>query len=1457
MARYTRMRLGDDAAPAPQTGEGVAPQASDIEAEMADIQDADSLLASDFAMDLSGYTRPPAEPDDAYTPPSTIEEAEGSLKSGEERIREYQRQIETLAQETRQLQVMDRASAREVKRRAEIIAKGRKDVELVNADIATARAQLEAAKQAANEDPGFWQSALGYAGDALGVVGKIIENSPLAGISETFLGFASYGAEAASAMLDVALGKNPTGEFKDYDSWDVAGAYVTSPWSYAGGAKDGILRERGREFAKKVGRSLAAVEEIALDVPVLGTALKVAQAVGSGGLIPLFDVAAQALGASESEARDLRYQIAFEMATDPTNIVDFGGVAITKLGRLRQLAKVNRGVLETAAKLKTVDGIPELAKLKNFDTGSIVNDLRKAGMSGEEAAKIGATFDTSFKNNLKDLRKLASENPREWAAQVKPYIERAPAGEAKTKQLETLGKIGEFGEKVDPILGMDFREQAALGQRLKVWDSMFKRFGDKPWFKKATFPVGVWAYLSGESLRHDISDNPALLELYYANRMFKADMGAEMLRYQQDVAEGAAKYLNSLNPEQAKQVMEALPELVENPSYRRVLKSGLVPAEMDASLQATAIELAEHYETSAETLRAIQNRFGLKVADLAGDLGYFVHQFSPELQDHLLQHADARAILFGETTARSREALSTAFLPEEKARKFKDIGFHESEKMLREMLKVPENIPIWSRDAFKNLSDKAARSVDKAALRYLYANMVDAFDVADDATAAKLNGLVDAEKAMARAKAEAHVDAAREVMEKAGADAAATAKRGYDDAVEQMGKANPDGWSADAKAKWLEERIKEFKPQGYISGLEVMRRANAKLPDDWQELTRLASAVFSPHEAHEASRLIKGLFWQHVDTPSKAWQALKEVKAWFQRAMLARPGSITKDWQGTLINSAMSGNVGYLDRARKELGTFTQWQKGQGGSQLVNRLRGVGVLRTQVDEALSKQSVLESLLPGAIGRQAGRWTKLGMIGGTIQGVTEGVAKAGKKLGLDLKPGKTLAEAVSKTTDTMMDTRVYLEEVNRVASAMKALAEGSDFAGAVQDVYKWWGKFDEMSKLDRKVLSQLLLFWTWQARSIPIAVRHLLAHPVRSRWLLTAMSGNVDDEERAPRWLKRMGAWGIGRDENGNFKALNVGGSSYFGPLMAMLQGASMNQALQGHPMDAVSGLLMDVARATPPYVQAVGEAATQFDVFTEKPWWRDRNAKTGSNAKAPTALWWFYSDPDDNSFGSGVRSKITEFLGLRAVHGARGSAYLTMDPAKAWLFGLVPGLDPVMNDVSAFFTPPAEGSARPGVDVVKGLSRMAGTPIYEVPLETGKQDVYQARQALLYDADKLAGGALYAENGQLRPNTKTARGRELASFIERAENQAKLQGATQTQAHMVAMQKVNQRYPTEARYLMLYDRIEAWEKYLIALEKGDGELDEQIARSVMMVARRSDYNRVRKLEAGNLKRTGP
>jgi hypothetical protein len=247
-------------------------------------------------------------------------------------------------------------------------------------------------------------------------------------------------------------------------------------------------------------------------------------------------------------------------------------------------------------------------------------------------------------------------------------------------------------------------------------------------------------------------------------------------------------------------------------------------------------------------------------------------------------------------------------------------------------------------------------------------------------------------------------------------------------------------------------------------------------------------------------------------------------------------------------------------------------------------------------------------------------------------------------------------------------------------------------------------------------------------------------------------------------------------------------------------------------------------------VQSAGELAQKMDYFTEKSWWRNRNFETGTNAKAPQALWLF----KDTALG--------DVLGLQE-HVNKGedrASYLKMDPRWSWFFGSMPGFEPALADVSAFFRTPEQEGGLPEFTPGRGAARQVGFPVYDVPLLDAKRQTYEFRKALA----KSAPASMTEVGGQLVPDNTTFMGREIAGFMDRAKHLARTQkGMTVKQADEYALELARLKYPNEWRILTLQDRLQRWTDWLTAIDEGKDELTRGEQQSVTLAARRADASR--------------
>lgn len=1693
----------------------------------------DREYATFEAMDIqsSGYNVPipeatsaPMVEEAAVKRPKDLIEAGSWLDEARKAHKDHERQLAEFIADTDSIAPTTAESARAIKERAAIIAKARRDLADNLKALEDADVNLTQARFLADKNPPDSEGLVGEVGKRLGFMkplmnllmapGDIAKGAVMTGIS----GIGELTGNSFT-QTDVDMG---------VADWVKAVTLIEPLFN-----SESKIRQRGRELPRKTGEAVTAL----MDAYVADTAIMKSFQSATGYENAGKQVAGLAGGAAN---------IFVDLALDPLNVMELGPV--TKGGKLRQLAKVNAGATEAVAVSKALQDIPEIINLlgdlgtahKIALDGRLTTDLVKAGVDADKATELSKMFDERLVQRLAGYRGIAGATPKDWSRQVIHELDKLPATEATKAQRAAAQDVWKFGDSVDPINGRSVREQISLGQRGKVLQAFQAKFGDTPWYKAAGKP---WAFMVGDSLKHDVADVPEIFAVYTAQRMMRGQAGREFLGFAQDVTEQAAKYLKQFEPQEVAQIQEALPRIVErtDKAGRAELRTSIAERYGKSDLSRAVLDLADLYEESATTIRAIENRFNLKVADVAGEFGYFGRQFSPELQQFLAEVPSARAWFFNESGRRSKEALDYGLMAPEKGRKLRDFDFTESENLVRNKMRelgYADDMPIWSRDAFGNLADRAKVSQRHAEVRTLYDNFVNVVGTPDAARLQELSAKISAEIAENQAANIARVEAASEALRKAedaqagfregrkavrqaegqadalsarlgaaegraqevrivskesgvespaayeagraaqeravvvaealkdeatdlvaktpgalearkalvqarkilasaktteamelaakelsvvtggtstGTDlvgeaeklvelatdhiannpaiknadkalraanailadarnvaarvevgqltkhlddlvesakyskmgsaqggafltnamlgelrkarevagnvtkyyqlrdaqkAAATsgdkalaaelgtkakdiphksirevrsalstmraelrkdapaalvrlldsaheratsiagllddaqqavakpvalavnqrargAQKALDDAMDAAEHGDMSTWTVDQKARWVEARTKKLRAPENITGLEVLRKANVPLPDNLDDLIKLGATDFTPYQAKQFKNLADGTIWQHIDKPATFWKVMDGLKRIYQKEVLGRAPSYARDVRSTVINAAMSGlTPADLRAAHKAVGSFETWRTTGKADDIVNRLRGEGVLQSTTSEAFRENRVFgklaeetESKLGKLVLKGLDRVDERGMLGAIVPG----------------KPGKV----ATKAQRFFNENRVYVEEVSRVATYMKARKAGADHASAVEEVFSRWGKFDELTKLERNVLNRIMFFWAWQARSIPVSIRHLIQHPVRSKLVLAMTAGNATEDDTMPPWLRRMGGWVLGRNANGQVDVVNLGGT-YFDPLISIMQGNFANEVMHGRAgnlADVAAAAFTDTLKSAPPLVQAGVERFTKKDAFTGLDWWKDRNADKGiSQAKAPTVLWWMHGD-----------NPVSKALGLqkRPIQGGKGGQYLVMDPRWAWLMTAIPGAETNMADVSAFFRSPdidAGDEPMPKLSLGRGAARVAGVPLYEVPLEDGMRQVFELKAALTKSAYSLAGGSLSESGGRLVPS-KTYRGTELRAAMERWTAQAKAQGMTPAAAKRDMMDRMKQHYPAEWRVLEFQQRVEGWEQYLLNLRDGV-MIDKDLADETVRNARKASTSRL-------------
>jgi hypothetical protein len=238
--------------------------------------------------------------------------------------------------------------------------------------------------------------------------------------------------------------------------------------------------------------------------------------------------------------------------------------------------------------------------------------------------------------------------------------------------------------------------------------------------------------------------------------------------------------------------------------------------------------------------------------------------------------------------------------------------------------------------------------------------------------------------------------------------------------------------------------------------------------------------------------------------------------------------------------------------ARKALGgTYEAWRKGPlseaaGGWKADDDLlymlndglvRGGWGAETMAQRApIGRQGAQASGVPGARFRQA--IESEGVIGAAAT-QAERIPVAGRVLGAPLR-------GAQKVGEWAMLSRVYAEELARVAYFKQLRKQGFSREAAREELIRHFGKVNELSGLERSLGRHIQMVWMWRKNSLPITLRAILDKPVRSRMLMTAMAGDQDDPAIAE-WARRSGGPTLGTDKSGNIRMYGLMGGTWFSP----------------------------------------------------------------------------------------------------------------------------------------------------------------------------------------------------------------------------------------------------------------------------------------------------------------------
>lgn len=1325
------------------------------------------------------------------------------------------------------------------------------------------------------------------------ILETILRNSPLTGMQETIAGLASLPAEGLSFLL----GTDERGQFEtEYDFNDFLANQNPVGMlfnAFGVGSYDTALRERGREMNRKVGENLADLDleiqrqtgispmDVMTDYP-----RNVIQGFGKGEYLRLIP-GSQFIDAPDPATNPTKaflYQLGFELATDPLNLIDFATPRAAKPTTiLADFARDNKWLqgsrkfwlaMEGYAKEAAAIGDPKLRE------AYLLNKAYAEGGVGVVALKLAQdarAYEASKISKLTEPQQQAVRGLLPSIVEQTPDLQLSlqAAGEASSKA-EARRYLVELATDDDVVReavidaadylddlnlrSLDFEQ--AYGGQTQVLDSNFGYYMtvEDPLFTqwKAANPsakkilTGIdgrfakeqWesAMASWERGRSDKWRDLNFEEKEAKLREIMRPLGLpdSIPIFSRDAFENIAKRAESNLPrfkersyfEGATEVFatkgagDELAEMVERAADEKEIEAWA--RTHDLTLEAA--ERAAVKDTLTEGKQALKKQIGKqsKEADrLAGAADDMIDLAvsGKEAKGAVRTGNKLRQMFKGAPgSAADADAAVTAWVD----RVASDIGARSTRKGGTKFSRSARRRAQKAVKTFRRSYESA--ETRRAARQSIKQFRDDLGAIMPPELAREYNSMADDALSRFDELSEGYQAVNDPKIRGAVSTVATQAQKRAEQAAQKALKLDINTWPTDQKANYVKNIAKKqgyAPPADYADGIDVYRAANIELPEDVASLSRLATSHLSPEDMQKMmnwKRDFHGGGFVDNATAKQVGRFFDGLKVWYQRSLLSRPGSMMRDWWGQVSQALFAADgpqfLDELEDARKALGGNPKtWAKGVGkgweAPDDVLQLMSEGVLNTTVDEATianNFEKMAETARRAGHGKRAAVWDTLGGFErkGTIGGLLPG--KAGDK--------------VKAVTDLPLHGRVWSEQALRLATYRQAIKRGLSHEDAVVEVYKHWGKFDELTALDRTVLSRILFFWAWRRASIPITFRNLLDYPVRSKIVLTttAMVHNQakeageeihDAAEQAgiPEWFRRMGGVITGIDDNGNADAISMGGSTYFAPTVSILNSDMMKALSHGDVEEAFWESGREVFRSSPPYFQQIAERMEEKDYFSGQSWYDETGQST---VKAPTAFYWFMSDPR-----KGEPNAFEKALGLSARTDQDGNLmHVTMDPKVAWMLDWIPGLSAVMQDVGSF-ADPRQADVETGLELPtgrrldlslgKGALRQAGIPKYRLHITTEQErQVQEVREALGDSLEELTGDTLIMNQyGQVMPNYKNERGKKLDADMERWRSEANLQGLGPARTRAYVQQRMIRKYMQEWRVLELNERLKA------------------------------------------------
>lgn len=359
-------------------------------------------------------------------------------------------------------------------------------------------------------------------------------------------------------------------------------------------------------------------------------------------------------------------------------------------------------------------------------------------------------------------------------------------------------------------------------------------------------------------------------------------------------------------------------------------------------------------------------------------------------------------------------------------------------------------------------------------------------------------------------------------------------------AIDLIGAMPPAGASAEATRSWLAGVQRAMDNSSLIQDPSV-RNAYERLHQlvSWDEFNMSIADEAVSVSARALDDLDTGRVGAILDTIEnrtlEGWEAIEGLGVQVPKEVLDvwRP-NITKmlakqnraalitglDYLNKLFKTYAIGTVGFVVRnlysamfmnavAGVDPQTMLKGYKAAhhynkyGASRWLDELGLTGLERTQYEQAM--------LAVEASGRR-----------GLFSDLTEPVMKGTRR--------ERVANSIlnNKYTSAIRGANSRVEDAVRFPLALKAIQQGDDYVGAVQQITRYHFDYTDLSKVDEAML-KVIPFWIWTTRNIPNQMANQFMRPqVYSFWENLQESLPADDNILMPKWQRDYEPLGLTR-----------------------------------------------------------------------------------------------------------------------------------------------------------------------------------------------------------------------------------------------------------------------------------------------------------------------------------------